>query len=92
MGALERIHGRKHNFYPRPPRGGRRPVHGRHHTLMLYFYPRPPRGGRRIQFFVPLRLYAISIHALREEGDFGKLAANPWICISIHALREEGDL
>ena len=34
------------------------------------FYPRPPRGGRR---FRDLRDYAvrnISIHALREEGDF----------------------
>ena len=34
------------NFYPRPPRGGRR---GRQQALKLtsYFYPRPPRGGRR---------------------------------------------
>ena len=34
------------------------------------FYPRPPRGGRpeeRGEFAV---LVAISIHALREEGDF----------------------
>ena len=34
------------NFYPRPPRGGRR----RAWLSMLwsrYFYPRPPRGGRR---------------------------------------------
>ena len=35
------------NFYPRPPRGGRRlfPAHG---PLRPYFYPRPPRGGRRL--------------------------------------------
>ena len=35
----------------------------------IYFYPRPPRGGRRIA--LPLLIYspAISIHALREEGD-----------------------
>ena len=56
------------------------------------FYPRPPRGGRladvvkqRVDFF-------ISIHALREEGDFH---LNAVCCcffpISIHALREEGD-
>ena len=33
------------DFYPRPPRGGRRPARGKtpRHT---YFYPRPPRGGR----------------------------------------------
>ena len=57
------------------------------------FYPRPPRGGRQFfyDFFVHFR--AISIHALREEGDApsDKLFRN---CgsISIHALREEGDL
>ena len=34
------------------------------------FYPRPPRGGRRLD--TPLRFGQsfISIHALREEGDF----------------------
>ena len=35
-----------YDFYPRPPRGGRRPQHNRiYHDLN--FYPRPPRGGRR---------------------------------------------
>ena len=34
---------------------------------------------------------AISIHALREEGDFGKYITYADIAISIHALREEGD-
>ena len=36
---------------------------------MVYFYPRPPRGGRHCA--VPRADYgrAISIHALREEGD-----------------------
>ena len=37
------------NFYPRPPRGGRRtnrPLHSRR----WYFYPRPPRGGRRARW------------------------------------------
>ena len=34
------------NFYPRPPRGGRRA--GKDHPeSKRYFYPRPPRGGRR---------------------------------------------
>ena len=33
----------------------------------------------------------ISIHALREEGDGGKLPLIRKADISIHALREEGD-
>ena len=34
---------------------------------------------------------AISIHALREEGDTLTLKARLLKIISIHALREEGD-
>ena len=39
-------------------------------------------------------LLSISIHALREEGDFGKDrdVAHYAVVISIHALREEGDV
>ena len=33
----------------------------------------------------------ISIHALREEGDFFTVRQHLKFCISIHALREEGD-
>ena len=57
------------------------------------FYPRPPRGGRpsgqQTNADTPI---GISIHALREEGDFdaGKLIPF-YVDISIHALREEGD-
>ena len=56
------------NFYPRPPRGGRRTlegVHGREQD----FYPRPPRGGRPIREPLKTCEKQISIHALREEGD-----------------------
>ena len=35
-----------------------------------YFYPRPPRGGRPLLPSMAARARAISIHALREEGDF----------------------
>ena len=55
------------------------------------FYPRPPRGGRPYLPPSSLMHCAISIHALREEGD---LVANRGFVdadISIHALREEGD-
>ena len=58
---------RAQNFYPRPPRGGRR----RWRSLSApkgYFYPRPPRGGRP-DFWHPVFPCEISIHALREEGD-----------------------
>ena len=34
------------------------------------FYPRPPRGGRRPISRWPFSAIRISIHALREEGDF----------------------
>ena len=56
------------NFYPRPPRGGRRG--GAPAALPLcYFYPRPPRGGRRRGGSSAPAGAGISIHALREEGD-----------------------
>ena len=56
------------NFYPRPPRGGRRRT-SRMQKSQTNFYPRPPRGGRpRPQGRRPAD-QPISIHALREEGD-----------------------
>ena len=56
------------NFYPRPPRGGRRVVSERL-TPVSYFYPRPPRGGRQTDGEHCAPSSKISIHALREEGD-----------------------
>ncbi len=40
------------------------------------FYPRPPRGGRRIHRGHAAGKPAISIHALREEGDQGPRQAS----------------
>ena len=60
-------------------------------TTQEDFYPRPPRGGRRATLTAPGISSAISIHALREEGDARNLGAAFALCISIHALREEGD-
>ena len=56
------------------------------------FYPRPPRGGRHVSRRETELDKAISIHALREEGDnqLHTLGAEV-VVISIHALREEGD-
>ena len=79
------------NFYPRPPRGGRHSV-GQFQALHGNFYPRPPRGGRPKSHSSCWSCRVISIHALREEGDFSSaLNFVPTWDISIHALREEGD-
>ena len=99
-------------FYPRPPRGGRRPSNTRLY-LGANFYPRPPRGGRPEPVSPPdtserflstpsargathghaaaTRHLDISIHALREEGDWLRQPERHEQAISIHALREEGD-
>ena len=58
----------------------------------MNFYPRPPRGGRQFLFNFFVYYVAISIHALREEGDRRGQAPGEEQEISIHALREEGDV
>ena len=45
-------------------------AHGRSASRLPYFYPRPPRGGRLAVPGVGADPLRISIHALREEGDF----------------------
>ena len=64
-------------------------------TLLTYalrnFYPRPPRGGRPGALVCKISSGAISIHALREEGDICHQIGSLIYVISIHALREEGD-
>ena len=57
------------DFYPRPPRGGRRVKRQIRAIVRSHFYPRPPRGGRLLFRCHLQRLFCISIHALREEGD-----------------------
>ena len=58
------------NFYPRPPRGGRRSrlakIIGHALFLSTPSARRATLQDRRLQLGK-----AISIHALREEGDFG---------------------
>ena len=58
------------HFYPRPPRGGRPWPLPRLRSLPSHFYPRPPRGGRPPLAYRAEPDPAISIHALREEGDY----------------------
>ena len=61
-------------------------------TTSSNFYPRPPRGGRLSVHRCYHDMYAISIHALREEGDVYARHPESYPRISIHALREEGDV
>ena len=102
-----------HDFYPRPPRGGR-PLADEQIAAINEFLSTP--SARRATFVCHLLILlciflstpsarratrqqhlhrddrAISIHALREEGDAGeKVVGVGLFGISIHALREEGD-
>ena len=67
------------HFYPRPLRGGR--LHGEDGRAGRkgHFYPRPLRGGRHHFQPTTLRLLAISIHALCEEGDT-RMPTVSWDC------------
>ena len=78
------------DFYPRPPRGGRRGV-VRHLLRQSGFLSTP--SARRATLFKVCVVFSdfISIHALREEGDVETELETLIQEISIHALREEGD-
>ena len=79
------------DFYPRPPRGGRR---ARWNPLVLIpVFLSTPSARRATAIDVSGQIgRQISIHALREEGDECREHAGRNQCISIHALREEGDV
>ena len=82
---------RRGDFYPRPPRGGRR-FAARWARKSSRFLSTP--SARRATRPLTLEEGAenISIHALREEGDLRIYHDGPGsVAISIHALREEGD-
>ena len=78
------------DFYPRPPRGGRRK-----NCISLVrapiFLSTPSARRATHDHAEPESGMDISIHALREEGDGQRGPKTPDECISIHALREEGD-
>ena len=78
------------HFYPRPPRGGRHTA-AFSMTTMSRFLSTP--SARRATGSIPddAKFKAISIHALREEGDLRPSDRRGAPDISIHALREEGD-
>ena len=79
------------NFYPRPPRGGRRPGYTVQLPYRCNFYPRPPRGGRRVLATKEHRsITFLSTPSARRATSGGTLFCC-FLAISIHALREEGD-
>ena len=82
---------RASNFYPRPPRGGRRLISGMPYLPTPDFYPRPPRGGRLRAASTAVRasgfLSTPSARRATSPGPRWGLRG----AISIHALREEGD-
>ena len=68
------------NFYPRPPRGGRRITASRQSGLLWDFYPRPPRGGRhRLRPFNALRLLFLSTPSARRATYYGIEAKRPFV-------------
>ena len=78
------------NFYPRPPRGGRRqcPCNT---SGPPHFYPRPPRGGRQlIAAAADDKLVFLSTPSARRATPQA-VRGHGGHQISIHALREEGD-
>ena len=63
--------GKKYNFYPRPPRGGRRYEY--YHIVNTQIFLSTPSARRATSSSSSFAtVFAISIHALREEGDLGK--------------------
>ena len=78
------------NFYPRPPRGGRRGAIA-HNVCYTVFLSTPSARRATAAIELPDGWEDISIHALREEGDFRAGRRRAPSGISIHALREEGD-
>ena len=78
------------NFYPRPPRGGR-PTSSSSRLACSGFLSTPSARRATCKLRNLRDFEAISIHALREEGDMQLALLTPPLTISIHALREEGD-
>ena len=78
------------DFYPRPPRGGRRRgIFCLSDGAVISIHALREEGDVIIE--LPTTQDAISIHALREEGDVVDGDRPRDVSISIHALREEGD-
>ena len=62
------LHNHQRNFYPRPPRGGRRQSH-KSKTVRPVFLSTPSARRATLGLHLCFNGIRISIHALREEGD-----------------------
>ena len=81
-----------HDFYPRPPQGGRLCLHLPPRFRAVISIHALRKEGDLPRVLVPVTVLRISIHALRKEGDlWSSILIVRWFCISIHALRKEGD-
>ena len=79
------------DFYPRPPRGGRRCLRSVSSCSTAFLSTPSARRATSVSSN-PFAVASISIHALREEGDTALCELDAALNkISIHALREEGD-
>ena len=78
----------RHNFYPRPPRGGRRFDASEHITWYLFLSTPSARRATSCKSMW-CRAGAISIHALREEGDPASLetTSHSWKFLSTPSAR-----
>ena len=81
---------RQIDFYPRPPRGGRRWTMALC-PLLNYFYPRPPRGGRPECLDLPPQTFEFLSTPSARRATIHPQSQRRHDMISIHALREEGD-
>ena len=79
------------NFYPRPPRGGRRSLSPSWLPIGVISIHALREEGDLLSGPRRSSPCFISIHALREEGDLLQRSEQNRRRISIHALREEGD-
>ena len=80
------------NFYPRPPRGGRRALRKQPTQYCSISTHALREEGDTAHRCLSNLIALISTHALREEGDISVIGPGFLIAISTHALREEGDL
>ena len=60
----------KSYFYPRPPRGGRPAELANRYLELAKFLSTPSARRATIPDAIESEIYGISIHALREEGDY----------------------
>ena len=63
---------RSANFYPRPPRGGRPRIPGLPAYRQIFLSTPSARRATEMTVYY-FKLWEISIHALREEGDDPKI-------------------